>query len=54
MDEQYWSAVATIRLRIAGLLESLSPDQWEVSSLCRGWRIRDVAGHLALVPTVST
>lgn len=54
MDEQYWSAVATIRLRIAGLLESLSPDQWEVSSLCRGWRIRDVAGHLALVPTVTT
>jgi uncharacterized protein (TIGR03083 family) len=54
MDEQYWSAVATVRLRIAGLLESLSPDEWDVASLCRGWRIRDVAGHLALVPTITT
>lgn len=54
MDEQYWSAVATVRLRIAGLLESLSPDEWDVASLCRGWRVRDVAGHLALVPTITT
>ena len=22
--------------------------------LCRGWRVRDVAGHLALVPTITT
>ena len=54
MDEQHWSAVATVRLRIAGLLESLSPDEWDVASLCRGWRVRDVAGHLALVPTITT
>jgi uncharacterized protein (TIGR03083 family) len=54
MDERYWSAVATVRLRIAGLLESLSPDEWDVASLCRGWRVRDVAGHLALVPTITT
>ena len=24
------------------------------ASLCEGWRVRDVAGHLALVPTITT
>ncbi|MGC0327325.1 uncharacterized protein (TIGR03083 family) [Streptomyces sp. SAI-170] len=50
----YWSAVRTTRLRIADLLEELAPAEWEQESLCRGWRVRDVAGHLALVPTIST
>jgi uncharacterized protein (TIGR03083 family) len=54
MDEEYWSAVRTIRLRIADLLESLSPAEWNAASLCPEWRIRDVAGHLALVPTITT
>jgi len=54
MDDQYWAAVSTLRLRIAGLLASLSPPEWDAASLCRGWRIRDVAGHVALVPTVTT
>lgn len=54
MDEAYWSAVRTMRLRIADLLGSLSPAEWNAPSLCRGWRVRDVAGHLALVPTITT
>ena len=54
MDEAYWSAVRTMRLRIADLLESLSPAEWNAPSLCRGWRVRDVAGHLALIPTITT
>src|SRR3712207_4440 len=54
MDEEYWSAVRTIRLRIADLLTSLTPAEWNAASLCEGWRIRDVAGHLALVPTITT
>jgi uncharacterized protein (TIGR03083 family) len=53
-DEDYWSAVRTMRLRIADLLETLTPAQWNAPSLCRGWRVRDVAGHLALVPTITT
>lgn len=28
--------------------------EWNAPSLCRGWRVRDVAGHLALVPTITT
>jgi uncharacterized protein (TIGR03083 family) len=54
MDETYWSAVRTMRLRIADLLDSLSPTEWNAPSLCRGWRVRDVAGHLASVPTITT
>lgn len=52
--EQYWSAVRTMRLRIADLLETLTPAEWDSPSLCRGWLVRDVAGHLALVPTITT
>jgi uncharacterized protein (TIGR03083 family) len=54
MDEAYWSAVRTMRLGIADLLESLSLAEWNAPSLCRGWRVRDVAGHLSLVPTITT
>jgi uncharacterized protein (TIGR03083 family) len=54
MDEEYWSAVRTIRLRIAEMLDTLSPNEWDAASLCTGWRVRDVAGHLALVPTITT
>jgi uncharacterized protein (TIGR03083 family) len=31
---------------IADVLDALTPEQWETPSLCAGWRIRDVAGHL--------
>lgn len=54
MDEEYWSAVRTVRLAVAAMLDSLSPGEWDAASLCEGWRVRDVAGHLALVPTVTT
>ncbi|MFF5185835.1 maleylpyruvate isomerase family mycothiol-dependent enzyme [Streptomyces sp. NPDC000345] len=50
----YWTAVRAARLRVADLLEELTPSEWEQESLCRGWRVRDVAGHLALIPTVTT
>jgi uncharacterized protein (TIGR03083 family) len=54
MDETYWTAVRTLRLRIADLLAELSPAEWDAASLCAGWRVRDVAGHLALVPAITT
>jgi uncharacterized protein (TIGR03083 family) len=54
MDEAYWSAVQTMRLRVADLLDTLGPAEWNAASLCRGWRVRDVAGHLAMVPTIRT
>ena len=54
MDEEYWTAVRTVRLDVADLLESLPAADWDAASLCRGWRVRDVAGHLATVPTITT
>lgn len=54
MDEAYWSAVRDMRLRVAALLEALEPAEWDAPSLCAGWRVRDVAGHLALIPTIGT
>lgn len=53
-DEGYWSQVTELRLRIADLLDELSPAEWDAESLCAGWRIRDVAGHLSIVPTITT
>lgn len=42
-----WSAhIATTLDRTASALAELSPEQWEAPSLCEGWRVRDVAGHL--------
>lgn len=53
-DETYWGAVRSVRLDIADLLTTLTPAQWDTESLCPGWRMREVAGHLALVPTITT
>jgi uncharacterized protein (TIGR03083 family) len=42
-----WSAhVATSIDRLADLLEGLNEAEWEAPSLCEGWRVRDVAGHV--------
>ena len=54
MDEEYWAAVRAMRLSIADLLDDLSPAEWDAASLCRGWRVRDVAAHVALVPRITT
>lgn len=34
-------------------LESLGPDAWAAPSLCAGWRVVDVAAHLAWAPVLS-
>jgi uncharacterized protein (TIGR03083 family) len=42
-----WSGhLAATLTAIADLLAGLTPEQWEAQSLCAGWRVRDVAGHL--------
>lgn len=53
-DDDYWTRVATLRRRIADLLETLAPEDWDRPSLCEGWRVRDVAGHLSLVPVITS
>ena len=54
MSEDYWAAVTAVRLQIADLLDTLGAEEWEAQSLCAEWRVRDVAGHVAMVPTITT
>jgi uncharacterized protein (TIGR03083 family) len=45
-----WQVIEQQRNAIADLLTELSPQEWEQPSLCTGWRVRDVATHLAMTP----
>jgi uncharacterized protein (TIGR03083 family) len=48
MDEEaVWRVIDRQRLSIAELLAQLSEEEWHQPSLCTGWTVRDVAGHLA-------
>lgn len=53
-SETYWDAVLTMRVDVADFLQTLTGDDWNQTSLCPQWLIRDVAGHLSLVPTITT
>ncbi|MGY1616028.1 maleylpyruvate isomerase family mycothiol-dependent enzyme [Geodermatophilus sp. SYSU D00691] len=41
-----WAVIDEQRGSLADLLADLSPDEWAHPSLCRGWRVRDVAAHV--------
>jgi uncharacterized protein (TIGR03083 family) len=38
---------------LANFLETLSPPEWDLPSLCAGWRVRDVVAHMAVGHTIS-
>lgn len=40
------TAACEERADFAGLLDELTPEQWEYPSLCEGWRVRDVVAHV--------
>ncbi|MGW4350973.1 maleylpyruvate isomerase family mycothiol-dependent enzyme [Nocardia sp. NPDC004582] len=51
MDREHsWRHIEQQRRAIAALLEDLTPSEWETPSLCAGWRVREVAAHIALTP----
>jgi uncharacterized protein (TIGR03083 family) len=50
--EESWQVIAEQRLGLARLLEGLSDAEWEQPSLCLGWRVRDIAAHVAMAPQV--
>lgn len=54
MIDTVWAEVEAARLRLADLLDDLSDEEWDTPSLCDGWRVRDVAAHLTLPPTLTT
>ena len=35
------------QLEFAGMLRGLTPEQWEVASLCEGWSVHDAVVHIA-------
>ena len=52
-----WRHIDRERTELADLIDTFTPQEWEVPSLCDGWRVREVAAHLTqattgLVPTV--
>src|ERR1700712_867466 len=46
-----WQVIDRERSGVADLLDDLSDDEGGQPSLCAGWRVRDVAAHLALAHT---
>jgi uncharacterized protein (TIGR03083 family) len=48
--EQSWPVIIAHRRAVADLLSTLTELEWETPSLCAGWRVRDVAAHLAMIP----
>jgi uncharacterized protein (TIGR03083 family) len=40
--------IASERRELAGLLGSLSAEQWDAPSLCEGWAVRHVVAHLTM------
>jgi uncharacterized protein (TIGR03083 family) len=49
--DDVWAVVDAERSSLADLLDGLAAAEWERPSLCVGWRVRDVAAHLALAHT---
>jgi uncharacterized protein (TIGR03083 family) len=48
-----WGQVRAERLKLADEIEALGASQWEAPSLCEGWRVADVAGHLVFLAEAS-
>ncbi|WP_336086884.1 maleylpyruvate isomerase family mycothiol-dependent enzyme [Nocardia sp. SSK8] len=42
----YRGMLAAERAEMIALLRGLTDEQWETESLCAGWRVREVVGHL--------
>jgi uncharacterized protein (TIGR03083 family) len=47
-DEGLWAEVRAERQDVLALLQDLHPAEWDAPTLCRGWRVRDVVGHLTM------
>ena len=45
-DKRIWGYIDEQRADLADFLDTLTPEQWETPSLCRGWTVRDVAAHV--------
>ena len=48
-----WDITVAVRLALRAHLRSLTAEQWDHPSLCAGWRVRDVAGHVISSPQMT-
>ena len=39
---------------LADALDRLTPEQWEMQSLCAGWRVREVIAHITMPTRMSS
>lgn len=46
MSESPWPTIHAQRQALADDLAGLSPEQWQAPSLCAGWTVQDVVGHM--------
>jgi uncharacterized protein (TIGR03083 family) len=53
-NDELFAAVTRQRLLLCDQLEPLAADHWNVPSLCDGWQVRDVLGHLVSILELST
>lgn len=49
-----FTTIRALRLGLCDQLDDLTDDQWNTDSLCAGWRIREVVGHLVSLQAVPT
>ncbi|GAB3354517.1 maleylpyruvate isomerase family mycothiol-dependent enzyme [Modestobacter lapidis] len=47
-DDLRWDLVSAERRDVLALLQDLQMREWDTLSLCAGWRVRDVVGHLTM------
>jgi uncharacterized protein (TIGR03083 family) len=47
-NEDIFRRTTANRLRAADMLSDLTPEQWSTPSLCAGWTIRELGGHLLM------
>jgi uncharacterized protein (TIGR03083 family) len=45
-SSEVWNTIHTERAALANDLQSITDQQWNTPSLCDGWSVRDVLGHM--------
>ncbi len=53
-EDELFGAIAAHRSNLVDQLEPLTDQQWNAPSLCDGWKIRHVVGHLVSLQVVPT
>jgi uncharacterized protein (TIGR03083 family) len=49
-----WECIDAERAELADLCDTLTPEQWDMPSLCDAWRVRDVVAHVTETATLTT